>query len=113
MIGDVAGGLQILGQQRRRHGEGLAGIVEAGGVGGIDRELARDFQVLPRQVADGVAIFGIRQASGQHDAGITGGALDLLGADGFDKGHDLVHLVLRRRLHRLGRHFLGVQAFGH
>ena len=113
MVGDLPRRLQILVQQRRRHGEGLAGIVEAGRVGGINRELAGDLEVLTGEVAYGVAIFRIAETPGEHDARIAGGALDLLGADRFDEGDDLVHLVLRRRLHRLGRHFPGVQALGH
>ena len=112
MVGDLARALQIFVQQRRRHGQRLAGIVEAGGVGGIDRELAGDLHVLAGQVADGVVVLGVAQTARQHDAGIAAQPPDLLGAHVMHEGDDLVDRLLRRLRHRLGRHLMIGQPVG-
>ena len=72
VVGHLARGLQVFLQQRRRHRQRLAGVVEAGRVGGIDRELARGPDVDAGQVANRVVVFGVAQPPGQHDAGIAG-----------------------------------------
>ena len=113
VIGNDARGLQILVQQRRRHGEGFAGIVEARLVGGIHGELAGDLHVLAGQVAHGVIVFGVGQPARQHDAGIPRVTLDLAVPDAFDPGDDFLLQLFGRLRHLPGRHFLCQQALAH
>ncbi len=113
MIGHFARGLQILVQQRRRHGQRLAGIVEAGGIGRIDGKLAGELHVLAGEIADGVVVFGVAQAARQHGPGIARGLLHLFRAHGLNPVDDLLARFRRRRRHGLGRHLLRGQPFHH
>ncbi len=107
MIGHFARRFQVLVQQRRRHGQGFAGVIEAGLVGGIDGKLLGDVHVLAGEVADGVVVLGVAQAAGQDDSWVAGGLLYFFRADGGYPVDDLLRFGGGRGRHRLGRHFLG------
>jgi hypothetical protein len=64
MIGDLASTRKVLIQQRRRHGERLAGVVKARGVGWIDRELAGDLKILTGQISDRVVVLSVAEPAG-------------------------------------------------
>ena len=101
MIGDSPRGQQILVQQRRRHRQRLAGVVEAGLVGGIDGEFPRRTDVDAGQIADRVVVLGIAEPSREHHAGI---AVTAAGLGGPGRLNPLDHL-LPRAIGRLGRLF--------
>ena len=71
MVGHLPGRREILLQQRRRHRQRFARVVEARLVGRIDRKLARRPNVDARQIANRVVVLGVAQPPGQHDAGIA------------------------------------------
>ncbi len=106
VIGHFARGLQVLVQQRRRHGERFAGVVEAGGIGRIHRKLARGLHVLAGEVADGVVVFGVAQAARQHQSRIAGVLAHLFRAHGLNPVDHLLARLRGRLRHRLGRHLL-------
>ncbi len=106
MAGHFVGGLQVLVQQGGRHGQGLARIVESGGVGRVDGEFARGPDIHPGEVADRVVVFRVAQPARQHDAGIPGIAPDLPVADRL-KPVDCLSTALERGLQlRFGRRHL-------
>ena len=88
VVGDQPGRRQVLLQEGRRHGERFARVVEAGLVGGIDRELAGRPDVHSGQVANRVIELGIAQPAGQDGARIAGVALGLTVAQVADPGDD-------------------------
>ena len=63
--------LQVLGQERRRHRQRLAGVVEPRLVGGIDGKLARRTHVDAGQIADRVVVFRIAQPACEDNARIA------------------------------------------
>ena len=72
VVRDLARRLQVFVQQRRRHRERFAGVVEARRVGGIDGELARRAEVDAGEIADGVVVLRVAQPPRQDDARIAG-----------------------------------------
>jgi hypothetical protein len=84
VIAHFARGLQVLIEQRGRHGERFAGIVEALGIGGVDGKFARGLDIDAGEIADGVVVLGVTQAARQHDPGVAGVLARFLGAHGFD-----------------------------
>ena len=66
MIAHFTSRLQILLQQRRRHGERFARIVETRRIGRIHRKLPRGPHVYAGEIANRVVVFGIAQAPRQH-----------------------------------------------
>ena len=96
--------LQVLIQQRRRHGQRFAGVVETRRVGGIHGELPRGADVHASQVPDGVVVFRVAQPARQHGPRIARILPRLIRAHGLDP---IDHLLadFRRRLRKLlGRH---------
>ena len=78
VIGHFARGLQILVQQRGRHGQRFAGVVEARRIGRIHRKLPRELHVLAGEIANRVVVLGVAQPARQHQPGIARGLLYLL-----------------------------------
>ena len=113
VIAHFARGLQILVEQRGRHGQRLAGVVEAGRIGRIDRKLARRANVHAGQVADGVVVLGVAQAARQHRPGIAGVLSRLVRAHGLDPVDHLLAGVRGRLRQRLRRHLFGGQSLQH
>ena len=109
VIGHFARGLQILIEERGRHGQRLAGVVEAGGVGGIDGELAGGAHVDAGEVADGVVVLGVAEAARQHGTGIAGVLARFGGADVTDPVDDGLASFGGRLLDAFGRHLTGGQ----
>ena len=108
VVRDFARGLQILRQQRRRHRERLARIVEARLVRRIDGELARGLQILAGEIANGVVVLGVAQSPRQHKAGIAGVAPRFGLPHRVDPGdHGLALFGSRLRRRRRRRHLPG------
>ena len=107
VIGDFARGLQIFIEQRRRHRQRLAGIIESSHIGRIHRELARGTNVDSRQIANAVVIFRVAEPTGKDDARIA----VILACLDFPRGLNPIDHVLPRLirglLHLPGRHLLG------
>ena len=103
VVGDVPRRRQILLQQRRRHRQRLARVVEAGLVGRIDGELSRRPDIDAGQVADGVVVLGVAQPAGQHRAGIARVAPGLVFAQRANPLDDRVPLGGRRLPRRVLR----------
>ena len=99
VIAHFARRLQVFVEQRGRHGQRLAGVVEAGRIGGIHRKFAGGSHVHAGQVADGVVVLGVAEAARQHRPGIAGVLPRLVHAYGL---HPVDHL-LTGRIRRLGR----------
>ena len=104
VVGDLLGRRVILLEQRRRHRQRFAGVVEPFAGRWIDGKCLSRANVRPGQVANGVVVFGVGESPRRHDAGIAGA----LHGFTFQHGRDrLQHLgpfsgrwllrVLRRR----------------
>jgi hypothetical protein len=93
VVGDQPRRRQVLLQERRRHDQRLARVVEAGFVGGIDRELPGRADVDTRQVADRVVELGVAQAPGQDGARVAGVSHRFLVAQVSNPGDDRGPLV--------------------
>ena len=105
---------QVLLEQRRGHGKGFAGVVEAGLVGGIDGKLSRRPEIDAGQVANGVIELGVAQATGKDRPWVAGGLLRFPAAQVANPGNDIRSLGWRRPAGRLfGRHLFRLQAFEH
>ena len=110
VVGDVAGGGQVLLEQGGRHRQRFPGVVEASFVGRVDRELSRRADVDAGQIADGVVELRIAEPAGQHDARIAGIACRFLGPHRPQPGDDLGALGVGRLPGRvLGRHLPGLE----
>src|SRR5437868_13680122 len=72
VAGDFMSCLEVFVQQRRRHVQRLARIIETGGVGGVHRELPRRLDVHANQVADRVVVFGVAEPPRQYRSWIAG-----------------------------------------
>ncbi len=107
VIRHFARGLQVLVQQRGRHGQGFAGVIEAGRIGRIHRKLPGGTDVHARQVADRVVVLGVAEPAGQHQAGIACILGRLTRAHGPDPENHLLTGVRRRLFCLLWRHLLG------
>jgi hypothetical protein len=71
VIGHVPCRQKVLVQERRRHRQRLAGVVEPGLIGRIHGELPGRTHVDARQVADRVVVFGIAEPPRQHHARVA------------------------------------------
>ena len=71
VIGHLAGGLQVLGEQRRRHRQRLARVVESGLIGGIDREFRCRPDIDAGEIANRVVVFGVAESPRQHHAWVA------------------------------------------
>ena len=113
MIRHFAGGAQVLVQQRGRHGQRFARIVETRRIGRIHRKLAGHLHVLAGEIADRVVVLGAAQPARRDHSGIARRLLDLLRAQGLDPLDYVLPRRLGRRWNRLGRHFLRRQPCHH
>ena len=113
VIRHFARGLQILVQQRGRHGQRLAGVVEAGGVGRVDGKLARGTHVDAGQVADGVVVLGVAQPARQHQSGIARVLSRLARAHRLDPVDHLLAGFGGRLFYRSRRHLLRRELLEH
>ena len=68
----VLGGIEIFAEQGRRHDEGVAGVGEAFAGRAVGGELAGGIEGDAGEVAQGVGVFGVVEASQDDRAGITG-----------------------------------------
>ena len=108
MIGHFPRRRQVFIEQRRRHAQRLAGIVEPCLIRRVDRKFFGGPDVHTGQIANRVVVFGITQPVRQHRAGIPGILPKLIRPDSL---HPLDHLLaaIRRRLrHGFGRHLLAL-----
>lgn len=81
VVGHFAGGLEVFIEQGGRHSERLAGVVEALGVGGVEK-FAGGAEVGAGEVADGVVVLGVAEAAGEDGAGVAGVFAGLVGRVG-------------------------------
>ena len=109
MTTDLACGLEVFGQERRRHRERLARVVEAFQVRRVDGKFPSRTQVHTRQIADGVAVLCVAQPVWQDPAGVAS-STPTLGVSHLPNPRDHLLLFLTRRLGlACGGHLTGVE----
>ncbi len=114
MIGHQSSRRQVLFEQRRRHREGFARVVETRFVRGIDRELPRRSNIDTCQIANGVIELRVAQAAGEDRPRVAGVALCLVVAQRANPGDDLGTFGRLRPLRStFRRHLLGIEPFEH
>ena len=113
VIADFARGLQVFVEQRGRHGQRLAGVVETGCIGRIHGKLPCGTHVHAGKVADAVVVLGVAQAAQQHRPGITRVPSRLVHANAQDPVDYLLPGVRGWLWRYLRGHLLGGQFIEH
>ncbi len=114
MAGDQLARVEVLGRQRGRHHQRLAGVAEALAGRAVDREFAHRIEGLDRgQVAYGVGVLGVRQPAQHHRTGIAGGGARHLVESALDEGHQPAGLIEVGTRLALGRHLAIAELLEH
>lgn len=110
--GDFLSGVEVLGEERGGHDEGVSGIGEAFAGGAIDGELAGGIEIDTGEIADGVGVFGVAESAEDDGTGISCIGVGFGGEVLVDPFADFAFLFGGQGFGVLGGHFLMVDQFG-
>ena len=104
VLGDELGRAEILVEQRRRHAESFAGVVEPLAAGRVDRKLRRRPDGHAGEIADRPIVFGVRQPTGRDESRVPRVLLRLDEQDRLDPFDGRIAFFQRRLQLVAGRH---------
>lgn len=114
MLHDLAGRLQVLPQQGRRHCQRLARVVKARGIGRVNRKCTGRPDVGSCQITDGSVVLRVAQSPGQDESRITRIPAGLMFTGRMDPGDNRFSILRSRLTCCLFRwHFLRFNPFQH